>query len=338
MYRITFIQGEPITGVSDSRKVAMPYECTSDGTAFVNIVLQPSIYSPPVEVLVAIPPSGQAHDFRLDQVTGLYDIMQKGHYASESGVVFLVIAAPEDKQAKETFQTADGENHEVTRNIADHHDYLVIFDREGNYKRKVQIDDSFAVQRVGVFPSGAFLAFGFDKTDRSPRLTMLNEDGTLRRIEAIPKNSAPPSVFGTRDGTGKPAFFPNPVQLVPNNDSIIVVQPKFPLLAVNESGAIRSITPKLPDGKQVKMLIASDANLFALINDISDGSIYELNPQDGNILRRFRIENDTPGTDVACVHDAKFLSFTQGGGRLVPLIGTAKPIPDPASVPQPESQ
>jgi hypothetical protein len=138
LYYISFERGEAVPGVAASREIAMPFECTSDGTTFVNMVLRPTSYSPgeyspPVEQLISVGPSSEAHEFRFDQLTDLYDLQQKAYYASESNVVFLVIAAPEDKQGMEAFVTSDGARHEVTRNPAEHHDYLIIFDRQGDY-------------------------------------------------------------------------------------------------------------------------------------------------------------------------------------------------------------
>lgn len=65
-------------------------------------------------------------------------------------------------------------------------------------------------------------------------LAMLNDDGTLLKILEIPTNSAPASMFGTLDRSGRgPAIFAKPVPLVPYCDSIIVVlnKSKFPLLS-----------------------------------------------------------------------------------------------------------
>lgn len=306
----------------------MPYECSSDGTAFAHLVLQPSKYAPPVESLVSIAPSGEVHEFRLDQLNELHDVMQKGDYASESDVVFLVRAAPEDKPGKESFVTSDGVKHEITANLAEHHDYLVIFDGKGNYKKKVQVDDSFAVHRVGMFPSGAFLAFGFDKDDHSPKLMMLKDDGTLLKLLDLSKKQAPASIFGTLDDSRKgPAVFVKPVQLMPYGDSIVVVfnKSKFPLLEVNQAGAMRAIKPKLPEGMQINMLIPSDENLYALTDETRDGSIYELNAHDGKVLRQFQLADQRLGAEIACVHDGKFLSFAHSDGKLVPMIGTAEP-------------
>ncbi|MGA8430415.1 MAG: hypothetical protein WB729_11385 [Candidatus Sulfotelmatobacter sp.] len=319
----------------------MPSECSGDGTAFLYVLLPavrkgPTVLSssrvpdgPPIELLVSIARSGEAHEFRLDQITDLYDVHQKGYYASESNVGVLVIAATEDKWGPREFVTSDGTKHEVNRSLAEHHDHLLIFDRAGNYKRRVQIDDTLAINRIGMFPSGVFLALGFDRQDHSPKLAMLQEDGTLLKFLEIPKDDAPKSMLGTQDGGGRgPAVFVAPAQLVPDGDSIVIVQnkSKFPLLEVNEAGAVRVIKPDLPEGVQIDKLIPSDGNLYARVNE--QGSIYELNAQTGKTLRHLQIGDHEPDVDVVCVHDGKFLSFEHEGGELVPLVGTAEPATD----------
>jgi hypothetical protein len=75
------------------------------------------------------------------------------------------------------------------------------------------------------------------------------------------------------------------------------------------------------------MLIPSDHSLYGMAGELRNASLYELNPQDGNILRLLQVDDEETGRIVACVHDGKFLSFDHGGGKLVPLIGTAEPFP-----------
>ncbi len=93
-------------------------------------------------------------------------------------------------------------------------------------------------------------------------------------------------------------------------------------------GAIRVIRPRLPTEAQIDTLIPSDASLFVRVNEPRGGSIYEINWQDGSVLRRFRAGPDESGVNVACVHQQKFLSFQPdlGHGTLVPLVGTAEPL------------
>lgn len=165
--------------------------------------------------------------------------------------------------------------------------------------------------RVGMLPSGNLLAFGFDPVDHSPKAALFRVDGSLLRLLEIPKEDAPASIFSEGPGQKGPRGLPAPTQLVPYRDSIIVVQnrTKFPLLQVNEAGAVHPIKPKLPRGVSVDSLIPSDGNLYVLGDD-KDHSIFELSAEDGTILRRFQTAKGD-GTDltVACVHNDTFLSF-----------------------------
>jgi len=343
-YRISFKRGDPVAGLTGVWGTEVPALCANDGTAFLNMLVpaaldgQPiasavrmSKVGPPLEVTVSVPLSGDAHEFRLDQVNDPHDVRLKGANVLDSEVVLLVIAAAENKRGKETISAANGTKRELDANLAERHDYFVIFDRQGNYEKKVQVEDIFGLYRFAQFSSGTFLVLGLDKQDHSPKLAMLNDDGTLLRYLEIPKNDAPKSMFGTLNGTGKgPAIYVAPAQLVPHGDSIIIVQnkSKFPLLEVSPGGAIRVIKSKLPSGVQIERLIPSDKNFYVRGDGPGDKMIYELNDRTGTVLRRFPVSDGEPGANVACIHDGEFISFEQVGGTLVRLVGTTESIVD----------
>ena len=72
-------------------------------------------------LLVSVSPSGRTNLFPLDQVTEqLYNVRELDHYASESGVVFLIQAASENKPLRQTYTKSDGTEGEFLRNSADH--------------------------------------------------------------------------------------------------------------------------------------------------------------------------------------------------------------------------
>ncbi len=345
LYRIVFKPSDPVPGIGAMPAIRLPFECAGDGTVFISMVQALGTGSPPRNLspyspsllLTSISPSREAHSFPLDQVPDLYDLQEVGDYASESRVIFLVRATREDKQVKQNYTASDGTQREFNGNFAEHHFYIVMFDRQGNYQKTVQIEGGIRMTRLGLFPSGTFLAYGYDEADHAPKLAMLKDDGTLLKFLEIPKGDVPESALGTKDANGKgPAMYVAPVQLAGQGHFIYVVQNKteFPMLEVNEAGAIRAIQPKLPEGVQINMLVPSDENLYARVTEIKDGSIYELTPQDGAILRRFQVGDKESGADVACVHDEKFLSFQHSDGKLVPLIGTAEPATDAVSADQ----
>jgi len=59
----------------------------------------------------------------------------------------------------------------------------------------VPLSRMFRIQHLAVFPSGIFLAFGFDADDHSPKLVMLKEDGTLLKSLEITRGDMPESVL-----------------------------------------------------------------------------------------------------------------------------------------------
>jgi hypothetical protein len=334
LYSISFERKDAVAGIEASHAIKLPFDCTSDGTVFVDMVpadaqFHPPVYVPPRLLLTSVSPSGHANTFPLDQVTAqLFDVSEIDHYVSESSVIFLIRAAKENKPVKQTYTKDDGTQGETTRNVADRSLYVVTFDREGQHKKTTEIDAGFTIEHIGVFPSGDFLVFGYDEKDPSPKLAMLKDDGTLLRFLQIPKGDAPESMFGTKDGSAKgAAVYIAPTQFLADAHSIIVVQNKtvFPLLDVNEGGAITAVRAKLPKGMMIDALIASDQHLYALVNPATEGSIYEIAEHDGTVLRRFDRSDGRSASGVACVHDGKFLSFDHGEGKLIPLVGTAEP-------------
>lgn len=196
--------------------VELPFKCTNDGTIFVtfeggvpaNSGLMPPLI--PAQQFVSITPPDRAQVFRLDQIPELFVSKEIDHYPSDSEVVFLVRASRENKPEKRTVSWGkEGAKREYTVNAAEQHLYIVSFSRDGQYKHTVEIDNAFSIENVGVFPTGIILAFGFDKSDYSPKLAMLKQDGTLLKFLEIPKGDAPDSLLGGQDSPRRGIIAPS---------------------------------------------------------------------------------------------------------------------------------
>ena len=320
-YTIAFKAGEPVPGVGAALAIRLPFECTSDGTAFIDIVQsagtggRPSNLAKfwPASLLTSIGLSGEAHSFPLNQVPDLHDISEMGHFATNSKVLFLLRAAPGNGPVL----SASGQPQ-----WADHHNYVLTFDRDGTYQRKMQLDDGFQIQGVGLFPTGDYLAAGFDEHTSVPKLAILKDDGSVLEYLTIPKGGMPDSVYGT--GAEAKARNIKPVQLVGREHSIYLVQDStdFPILEVSESGVIRAVQPKLPKGFRIRAFVPGDENLYVR-EDGKENEIYELDAQTGAVLKQLAVGGQ-PADYVACVHERKFLSFRSTETTLVPLVGTAE--------------
>jgi hypothetical protein len=337
IYRVVFEKRDAVPGVSSTPGIKLPFNCTADGTIFVSFVggvpaksgLLPPL-TPPME-LVAVSPDSHGQTFGLDQVPELKISREVDHFASDSEVVFLLTGHRDSNSVKRTVLWGkEGDRREYTGQAAEPSFYLVTFDRDGKYKRTIEINGAFNIQHVGLFSSGVLLALGFDVSDHSPKLAMLKDDGTVLKFIEIPKGVTPESM-GELQGS------PHPVtamaEFVAEGRSIFIVQNKttFPLLEVNESGAIRAINPRLQKGEQIAALIPADRGLYVItkpetVDRASAEVIYEASGEDGSLVRRFELTDGRWASDVACVHDGKFLSIDYSDGRVVPLIGSPEPV------------
>ena len=270
-------------------------------------------------LLTSVSPAGLGKTFRLDQVPELYISSEEDHFASDSDVIFLVRASRENKPVKQAY-TVGSQHGESNGNAAEQHLYIVSFNRDGEYRRTTEIGDAFRILQIAVFPSGTFLVFGYDPKDHSPKLAMLKEDGALLKFLEIPKGDAPESIISGADAPRAHAIAPT--ELVPEGRAILVVQKEttFPLLEVSEGGAVRAIHPKLPRGEQIEAAIPADQNLYVIAGHEtgtgrSGETIYDMSPGDGAVLRRLVLSDGRTSSDLACVHDGKFLSIDYGVGK-----------------------
>ena len=344
LYRLSFSRGETVPGISSTLAIRLPFECTSDGVIFVSFISGVPVGSglPPLPPgvmptqLTSIPRTGAAHTFRLDQIPDLYVSRDEGDFASDSEVVLLVRASRENKPEKHPY--AVGSYHgEYTRNAAEQHLFILVFDRDGNYKRFVEPPETLEIEKLAVFSSGTFLAFGFDKKDHSPKLVMLKEDGAFLKSLEIPKGDAPTSLISADDAKTPHAVLPS--QLVMEGRSILLAQTgsAYPLLEVDEGGSVWTIRPKLPKGEQIEAVIPSNRDIYLIAGPEaprdakatvrgSEEKIYQVSRDDGSLRGRFAVTEERMDPDsVACVNDGKFLSIDYADGKVVPLIGSPEP-------------
>ena len=335
LYRISFERLDPVAGITASAALRLPFQCTHDGTIFVNFVattpaglgIKPPIFQPLIPV--SFSPNGKGRTFRLDSAPGVHVSDVIDFYASDSDVIFLIRGSKDERTAASSYPSPES-GRGSSDNLPEEHLYLLCFSRDGEYRRVVELPETFRITHVGVFPSGSFLALGFDAKDRSAKLAMLNEDGGLLKFLQIPKEDVPKSMVGGK-GNKRPGVV-NPAELIQGERAIIIVQneTKLPLLEVSEGGMITAVRPKLPEGEQIDAAIPADRNLYVIVNREkasggTGGTIYELSSSDGTPLRRFVIGDGHTETDVACVHDGKFLSLDYTDGRIVPLVGSVQP-------------
>ena len=331
-YVISFKRGDPVVGVTASPAIRLPFDCTSDGTIFVEFASFPRVNSglpplppgPPPMLLTSIPKSGYGRTFRLDQVPNLYISEEVDYFAFDSGVLFLVKASLENKPQKRAYTVGDYHG-EYTINTAEQSSYIVVFSRDGEYKRAIRVADDFEIRKLAIFPSGVFLAFGYDRRKHAPKAVMLREDGTLLKSLEIPQKDVPESMSDSSHTIV-------PAQIVGRDHTLIIALTKgsYPLLEISEGGALRTISPRLAVGEQLESLVPADKGIFVVARresqkDSNNAVIYELRPEDGTPIWSFELSDGRSADSVACVNNEKFLSIDYGSDKVVPLIGTAMP-------------
>jgi hypothetical protein len=333
---IGFKDDEMMSGLIASPVVAYPMQCADDGTVFTQM-FQPPEYAEPR--LYSISPGG-VHEYAREKIADLHDARVLGYYPSGSRVILLVNATYESRQGKHQLVLPGGEKTEVVKNIGERRFYLAEFDRDGSYKRVSQVDDSLAVNRVGMFDSGNFLVFGVNQATALPQLAILNSDGALLRFLDIPgamKEWAKGQHYSVEETT--PVSLA-PAQFVPFNGGILVIAPgsRVPVLEVKEGGAIRPVRLGLPTGLSIDSFIPSNGNYWYIRVRNSTGdekasdpefqvasSLYEINPADGAAIRQIQSET-VPSVGIACVHDNTFIAFRRDeNGKLVGMRGEIRP-------------
>jgi hypothetical protein len=345
-YQISLRMADPVPGIPFSPVTQSNPSCAADGTMLVHFVEFSPRQFVPKSSFYSISPSREAHSFQLDQVPNFYDLSVDGSYLGESEVVFLVSGAAEYKEGTRSAVLPDGEKKEWKANVAEHHNYIFVYDRGGHFKQVIQLENNFSIQSLGVFSGGTFLAYGFDNASRSPRLGLVKEDGTLIEYLQLLEDYLPPDLKKAQQAQKhSPSLAPlilGQAQFVALGSNIIVASTwsRGPLLEISEAGAIRAIPVKLSKDEVIGSVLASETALYVRAIPASESpflnqqppkemparkdAFYEVSREDGTILKRLEVAGK-PGPNVSCAHDNDFVGFTWSEKKFALLVGTAEP-------------
>ena len=347
-YEISLRMADPLPGIPFSPVTQSNPSCAADGTMLVHFVEFSPRQFVPKSSFYSISPSREAHSFQLDQVPNFYDLRVDGSYLGESEVVFLVSGAAEYKEGTRSAVLPGGEKKESKANVAEHHNYIFVYDRGGHFKQMIQLENNFSIQSLGVFLGGTFLAYGFDNASRSPRLGLVKEDGVLLQYLQLPDDYLPPDIKKAREeqkhSSSTAPMTLGQVQFVSSGANIIVASmwSHGPLLEISEAGAVRAIPVKMTADEIIRSVLASESALYVRTIPASESpfsnqqlpkeiparndTFYEISREDGAVVKRFEVAGK-PGPSVSCAHDNDFVGFTWSDKNFALLIGT----PEPAS-------
>jgi hypothetical protein len=310
-------------------------QCSPDGEVFFD-PWQPST-SQEMGVL-AFTKSHDTYDvtkFGLDQISDVHDGHLRDYYATDSLVAMLLFNGTRDDAMSTTKHVitvpSKGEQYEQTVKSGKRGDFIATFDRQGNYKEAVELDIPFKARKIAVFSSGLYLVVGSD-TEHKPKFAFVNADGTLQRLLETEKPmhgwEERVAATGVTHGSASPEFLARvPPQLgvsqiLSFHDKLLFVWPGLTwIIEISPSGLIRRVPIHVPEGRVIDRFVSSDKMWYASFKEHgadyktdSQTMVYEINPLDGALIRRFDAAPEYVYA-IGCEHDGEFLAmgFREGG-------------------------
>jgi len=345
-YSLEFqVQEKPSGDVAASPFIVLPVRCASDGTLFLNMINPPSAgnksYDPLQQTVFSVSPKG-TNSFSIHAASDLDDVRFIAMDADDSKVAFLVVARRKDQENISSASLSPG----VTVRKKS---YIALFDRNGSYKKSVEVGVDYGPSDLAILPSGEFVVFGYDSVNSAVRVSLLGSSGEL--IRSIPlsddmvsnpalKEAETGSMHErvqalSRSGIGSWRF-------ARARGKALLYQPGSGalVLEIGEGGAKREVPLTVPQGYSLDAFLPASDLWIARYkrNDLlksgefdanpvsKDLQLYELNPGDGSLRYRMDlgIDNAVGIFGIACEGDGEFISYRMDkNSKLVLLKATA---------------
>jgi hypothetical protein len=285
--------------------------------------------------------------FTTSQMTDIPEPSPRNVYVSSSGIYILVTGLENVRNEEVTVKNADGQETKRTEKKGDSRDYIARFDRDGSYKGALKLDSDLHPVQLATFDSGIFVVAVVDP-NKTPRVGLLNSSGQLLKFLQLPKDitdrqkSAEKSFAAASGQSASTDVIAMLSQFYSSNGNVLLIRAGnvTPIYEIRESGEVRPVRLKIPDGLTVDRLVPSDRNWFLVVREgtFADKSetIYEINPENGEPLRQYRIPSKSELEEtISCTFQDGFVGISHRQGRLTVLHGVAEPAKQQASpVPQ----
>lgn len=291
--------------------------CSDDGVAFALIMDDPDTAE---LVLHSIQADGKSIPYHLTRLSGYKDItMARRFFSGNRYVATLVDARPDNGPAGQI--------------AAPFISLVLIYDRDGEFRRAVPVPADVNVQGIGVFDSGDVLLVGMDPATKAAKLTVVSQSGEPAHsfplfdndFNTAPDAAKKQPLMHTLQGGGLDL-----VQAVAHDGNLLLVPggTAQPMVEVSESGVVRSYDAHLPAGLVFETLLNTDGTTWYVktygdiwVHDggasMQEGPLFGINPADGSI----RVELSPPvkaTPRIVCEHASEFLGVTtdRDSGRL----------------------
>jgi hypothetical protein len=256
----------------------------------------------------------------------------------------LVTATKDDKKATGTYALLPGAPPKSI-SMGEHHEYLALFDRDGNYKETLDLPLAYNFVRLAPLSDGKLVALAMDQINWVPHLLLLDADGqVVRQIEL------PDAMLNSPDlQSGGSSFEHDHARaltslswwlFVPARKKVLLYQAhsRSPVLEVGDGGAVREVSLSAPTGYLLDGVISSNdrwivrykkedgagAGEASPISQAPPYAVFDVDANDGSLRSKLEIG---PGQlfGIACEQDGVFTAFTLNGD---------KPIRQTADIPR----
>jgi hypothetical protein len=326
VYNLAFSDKKIVAGVDGSRMIGAQPLCSSEGVLFLETPIPPNYRDRRV---VSLEEHG-GHSFNPGSAPNLYDSRMLSFFPGDTSVAILVRATSDSSESDVSMKSPAGVATTKHVKAGEHRNFILQFDREGNYKSTVDLPSTYEFKRFAELPSGEFLALGYDPVNIVPTLQVINSDGqSVRRIEVPGYMLEEPTQKQAQNGGDlermKASTDISFWRFVSSMKKVLLYRPNSdePVLEVSSGGATREVHIETPVGFELDGLVPSadtwiarfrrkglaDSDLAKPSSEGDDYLLFKLNPADGSLVAKLNYTG-TSIFGIACEAAGLVSSFS----------------------------
>lgn len=311
-YTVAFRGSQVVPNVTASPLIALPTECASDGTMYLDMI-DPS--DPRKQTFVGIGDDTTTL-FSTTAAFNLHDTTVLGYSVSSSWLGVLLQA----KKDAPLLDESGTENKKLNY-------YIAQYNLDGDFKDSLRLPITGSILRFAIFSSGKFVVMSLAPGHVNATFTVLSRSGTILDVLKTPAflrasnwdrkaNSALPFTSATA--------FLGSVLFQPYKGDVLMWRSGTvgPIIAIQSDGGERTIPVATPHGYVLSDIVPSNDRLIvhfrpnsakkAVTLNNSEFVYYEVNPIDGSLMARLMLSNGPSIGTIACEHDGTYISFHAG--------------------------
>ncbi len=325
--RLEFKPQGLVPGIEASAAIMLPILCAPDGTPFISVPQPPTYFT---QAVYSLGLKG-AHTFSYHSIAGLYDTHFLGFFPGDSTVGLLVSATGDPRKSQYTVESPTGASIRTgSAYRGAHHESIVEFDRDGNYKSTVELPYEYSFRRFAELSDGNLVALAYDRVNAVAKLFILDPAGKIIRPLQIPAGmeDSPALRQGETGGDLNRARAETSMSwwlFAPARGSVLLylAHSKAPLLEIGAGGATREVPIEAPTGYVLDGVIPSkdrwiirfrrdnlpDRAEIDRRTETKNFVFYEVDPNDGMLRSAYEFVSD-PGLGIACEQDGVMVGFS----------------------------